>query len=128
MIDLYVNGSSLFTTWLVLNSSVAMGYEKEHDDYFIQMINDEFGKSNSWRINMRKDQAQDVCNGMIATAHPEFRYGEKKRELIRKAIKRAECIEIDYSGMSSDEVQELDDALDLIFACARLLGGKDDAI
>ena len=77
---------------------------------------------------MSKKQAQDVCNGIIATAHQEFRFSEKKRELIRNAIKRAECIEIDYSGMSSDEVQELDDALDLIFACARLLGGKDDAI
>ena len=124
MIDLYVNGSSLFTTRLGMNSSVAMGYEKEHDDYFIQMINDDHGRSNSWRIYMSKEQAQDVCNGMIATAHPEFRFSEKKRELIRKAIKRAECMEIDYSGMSSDEVQELDDALDLIFACARLLGGE----
>lgn len=124
MIDLYVNGSSLFTTRLGMNSSVAMGYEKEHDDYFIQMINDDHGRSNSWRIYMSKEQAQDVCNGMIATAHPEFHFSEKKRELIRKAIKRAECMEIDYSGMSADEVEELDNALDLIFACARLLGGE----
>lgn len=124
MIDLYVNGSSLFTTQMGNNSSIAMGYEKDHDLYFIQLINDDLGRSHSWRFNMSKKQAQDVCNGIIATAHQEFRFSEKKRELIRNAIKRAECMEIDYSGMSSDEVQELDDALDLIFACARLLGGE----
>lgn len=123
MIDLYVNGSNLYTTQMGCNSSIAMGYEKDIDCYFIQLISDENGRSNSWRINMRKDQALEVCNGIIAMAHPEFYFGKKKRERIRDAIRKSECVEIDYSGMSSDEVQELDDALDLIFACARLLGG-----
>ena len=124
MIDLYVNGSSLYITQMGCNSSITMGYDKELDLYFIQLINDENGKSNSWRINMRKDQALEVCNGIIAMAHPEFHFCEKKREKIRDAIRKSECVDVDYSDMTKEEIKELDDALDLIFACARLLGGK----
>lgn len=38
---------------------------------------------------------------------------------VLKAIKRAECFEIDYSGMSEDEVQELDNAIDTVFKAAK---------
>lgn len=38
---------------------------------------------------------------------------------LKEAIKRAECIEIDYSGMTEEEVEELDTAIDKIFEAAK---------
>ena len=38
---------------------------------------------------------------------------------VLQAIKRAECVEIDYSGMKEDEVVELDNAIDTVFAAAK---------
>lgn len=38
---------------------------------------------------------------------------------VLQAIKRAECFEIDYSGMTEDEVVELDNAIDTVFAAAK---------
>lgn len=38
---------------------------------------------------------------------------------IKDAIRIAECVEIDYSGMTENEVKEMDEALDVIFSCAR---------
>lgn len=38
---------------------------------------------------------------------------------IKDAIRIAECVAVDYSGMTEDEVKEMDEALDLIFRCAR---------
>ena len=40
-------------------------------------------------------------------------------EQVLKAIKRSECFEIDYSGMTDDEVSELDNAIDTVFAAAK---------
>ena len=42
-----------------------------------------------------------------------------KAERVKKAIKKAECFEIDYSGMTEDEVYELDCALDTVFQAAK---------
>lgn len=39
--------------------------------------------------------------------------------IVRQAIKRAECFEIDYSGMTDDEIYELDHAIDTIFKAAK---------
>ena len=40
-------------------------------------------------------------------------------EQVLNAIKKAECFEIDYSGMTEDEVYELDNAIDLVFKAAK---------
>ena len=38
---------------------------------------------------------------------------------LKEAIKRAECFEIDYSGMTEEEVEELDTAIDKVFEAAK---------
>lgn len=38
---------------------------------------------------------------------------------VLQAIKRAECFEVDYNGMTEDEVVELDNAIDTVFAAAK---------
>ena len=38
---------------------------------------------------------------------------------VLQAIKRAECFEVDYSGMSEDEVESLDNAIDTVFKAAK---------
>lgn len=38
---------------------------------------------------------------------------------LREALKIAECVEIDYSGMTEEEVEELDTAIDKIFEAAK---------
>ncbi|WP_407461649.1 hypothetical protein [Methanobrevibacter sp.] len=38
---------------------------------------------------------------------------------IKDAIKIAECVEVDYSGMTEEEIEQMDNALDVIFKCAR---------
>lgn len=38
---------------------------------------------------------------------------------ITAAIKRAECFEVDYSGMTEEEINELDYAIDTVFAAAK---------
>ncbi len=44
-----------------------------------------------------------------------------------KAIKTAENMSVDYTGLTEEEVQELDDAIEQIFAAARFLsGGVED--
>ena len=40
-------------------------------------------------------------------------------EQLRKAYKIAENVSVDYSGMTPEEIKELDDALDTIFKLAR---------
>lgn len=45
---------------------------------------------------------------------------------LRKAIRIAECVAVDYSGMSNDEVNDLDASLDLIFKIARLIAKEGD--
>ena len=50
---------------------------------------------------------------------------------LKEAIKRAECIEIDYSGMTEKEVEELDTAIDKIFEAAKKyseLDGQDKTV
>ena len=37
---------------------------------------------------------------------------------VKKAIKNSECFEIDYSGMTKEEKEELDDGLDMVFRAA----------
>lgn len=44
---------------------------------------------------------------------------------LRKAIKIAECVDVDYSGMSNDEINDLDASLDLIFKIARLIAKEE---
>lgn len=44
---------------------------------------------------------------------------------LRKAIRIAECVAVDYSGMTQDEINEMDDALDVIFRCARKKAKED---
>lgn len=47
---------------------------------------------------------------------------------LKEAIKKAECIEIDYSGMTEEEVEELDTAIDKVFEAAKKyseLDGQD---
>lgn len=43
----------------------------------------------------------------------------KEAEKLKKAIQLTECISIDYEDRSEEEINELDDALDVIFGCAR---------
>lgn len=38
---------------------------------------------------------------------------------LKEAIKRAECFEIDYNGMTEEEVEELDRAIDKVFEAAK---------
>lgn len=45
---------------------------------------------------------------------------------LKEAIKRAECIEIDYSGMTEEEVEELDTAIDKIFEAAKKYSELDE--
>lgn len=40
-------------------------------------------------------------------------------ERLRAAYKVAENVNVDYSGMTPEEIKELDDALDIIFTIAR---------
>ena len=42
-----------------------------------------------------------------------------KAENIRIAIKRSECVEIDYTGMTDEERYEIDCALDTVFQAAK---------
>lgn len=50
---------------------------------------------------------------------------------LKEAIKRAECFEIDYSGITEEEVEELDTAIDKVFEAAKKyseLEGQDKTI
>lgn len=50
---------------------------------------------------------------------------------LKEAIKRAECFEIDYSGMTEEEVEELDTAIDKVFEAAKKyseLDGQDKTV
>lgn len=38
---------------------------------------------------------------------------------VLQAIKRAECFEVDYRGMSEDEIESLDNAIDTVFKAAK---------
>jgi len=52
---------------------------------------------------------------------------ENSRRELYKAIKTAENMSVDYTGMTEEEVTELDDAIEQIFAAARFLsGGVED--
>lgn len=43
----------------------------------------------------------------------------KEAEKLKEAIQLTECISIDYEDRTKEEIEELDDALDVIFGCAR---------
>jgi len=49
----------------------------------------------------------------------ECSFEEKEEMTLTKALKIADCFEIDYSGMSERDVEELDEAIDKIFTYAR---------
>lgn len=56
---------------------------------------------------------------------PPFDYDEtgeepKKEMTLERALKIAECINLDYSGMDEKEIKETDEAIDKIFEYARL--------
>ena len=45
-------------------------------------------------------------------------------EQLRKAYKLAENVSVDYSGMTPEEIKELDDALDTVFKLTFYLKSK----
>lgn len=45
---------------------------------------------------------------------------------IKEAIKKAECVDVDYGSRTPEEIEELDEALDIIFASARKLAEIQD--
>lgn len=49
----------------------------------------------------------------------ECSFEEKEEMTLTKALQIAECVEIDYSGMSERDIDELDEAIDKIFTYAR---------
>lgn len=38
---------------------------------------------------------------------------------VKKAIKTAECVEVDYGDKTDDEINALDNALDIVFKAAK---------
>lgn len=52
---------------------------------------------------------------------------ENSRKKLSEAIETAENMSVDYTGLTDEEVTELDDAIEQIFAAARFLsGGVED--
>ena len=49
----------------------------------------------------------------------ECEYEEKEPLTLEKALKIAECMEIDYGNMKEEEIEELDEAIDKIWSTAR---------
>lgn len=43
----------------------------------------------------------------------------KEAEKLKEAIQLTECISIDYEDADEEEIKKIDDALDVIFGCAR---------
>ena len=112
-----------FTTSLGKGSCVSVGCDAELGNYHLEFSSSDSFSRSRWRMNMNEEQAQRVCSGMmeILGIIPI----KKNREKIREAIRKAECVEFDHSGMSDQEIKELDDALDLIFTCARFLSQEE---
>lgn len=46
---------------------------------------------------------------------------------IKEAIEKAECIDVNYGDRTPEEIEELDEALDIVFLSARKLAEIQDS-
>ena len=46
---------------------------------------------------------------------------------IKEAIEKAECIDVNYGNRTPEEIEELDEALDIVFLSARKLAEIQDS-
>lgn len=102
------------------HSTLSVGYDATADLFFLKFEDEDLLSRTAWKMLMNREQAEKVCRGFMKLLGL-MPLGEKHREKLSQAIKTAECFSVDYGDMSAEEIQKMDDALELIFQCARIM-------